>query len=69
MPWRKIYKFKGIDHLYADEKGNFFYKDRPVPKVVNNGSLAVRVGAIRYGIKKLRVRAYACRVAVDECPF
>lgn len=36
-----IYKFRGIENLYADENGLFYYNDKPVKKVYNNGSLSM----------------------------
>jgi len=55
---QKVFRFKNIPDLYADEAGNFFYNNTPVKKVYNNGTLAVRVGKTKLGIKKLRTLAY-----------
>ena len=65
----KVFMFKGIPDLYADTKGNFFFNGSPVPKVYNNGSMAVRVGKTKYGIKKLRTLAYSSIITLPECPF
>ncbi len=69
MTVEKIYKFRGIDFLHADERGNFFFHNKPVPKVYNNGSLAVRVGKTKLGLIKLRTLAYSTSQAIYECPF
>jgi hypothetical protein len=69
MPKEKMYMFKGIDGLYADNKGNFFFHNRPAPTVYNNGSLAVRVGKTKYGIKKLRTIAYVSFIEIVALPF
>ena len=69
MAVEKIYRFRGIDYLHADERGNFFFNNKPVPKVYNNGSLAVRVGKTKYGLKKLRTLAYIASHLINESPF
>ena len=69
MPQQKIYRFKGIEDLHADENGNFFFRNKRAKKIVNNGSLAVLAGRTKYGIKKLRTLAYKTSVQVEECPF
>ena len=69
MQKQKVFMFRGIPHLYADEKGNFFYNHAPVPKVYNNGTMAVRVGKTKYGIKKLRLLAYPSFIMCDDLPF
>jgi len=65
---QKVYKFKGIENLFADMNGNFFFNQTPVPKVYNNGSAAVRIGKRKFGIKKLRSLAYVSYVLTDDCP-
>lgn len=65
----KVYKFKGIAHLHADENGNFFFKNSPVPKVYNNGSAAVRIGKTKLGLRKLRTLAYMDFITKEELPF
>ena len=69
MQKQKVYKFKGIPDLYADENGNFFFNEHPVPKVYNNGTMAVRVGKTKYGIKKLRTLAYVSSIVPFQLPF
>lgn len=69
MPKEKVYKFKGIEGLYSDLKGNFFFNGRPVQQVYNNGSLAVRVGKTKYGVKKLRTLAYVSYIETQGLPF
>jgi len=66
---QKVYKFRGIENLYADENGNFFFKQTPVPKVYNNGTLSVRVGKRKYGIIKLRTLAFVSFIVPDALPF
>jgi hypothetical protein len=69
MPKEKVYMFRGINGLYCDTKGNFFFHSHPVPKIYNNGSLAVRVGKTKYGIKKLGGLASISSKEVQELPF
>ena len=66
-----IYKFKGIDDLYADMKGDFYFKNQPARKVYNKGSIAVLCGRSKRGLIKLRKLAYKtfANVAEDGCPF
>jgi len=66
-----IYKFKGIDDLYADEKGNFYFKNKPARKVYNKGSIAVLCGRSKRGLIKLRKLAYktVADLQEDDCPF
>ena len=64
-----VYKFRGIEDLYADAKGNFFWQGRPARKVYNNGSIAIMCGRSKRGIISLRKRAYKASVTVDELPF
>jgi len=70
MKIQAIYKFKGVDHLYADTKGNFFFKNKPARKVYNNGSISVMCGKTKRGIIKLRTLAYKTTLIVnDTLPF
>ena len=66
---KEIFRFKGIDGLYCDMDGNFFYNDRPTRKVYNNGSLSVMVGKSKRGIISLRKIAYKELIIEDVCPF
>ena len=68
MTKQKVYKFRGIENLYSDMNGNFFFNESPVPKVYNNGTLAVRIGKTKRGIKKLRTLAYISFIPLDFCP-
>lgn len=61
--------FKNIPGLYADEDGNFFFNNAPAKKVYNNGTLAIRTGKIKRGIKKLRSLAFVSHIVIDELPF
>jgi hypothetical protein len=65
----EVYLFKGIPDLYANMKGEFFYKGRPAPKVYNNGSLAVKCHRTKRGLKKLRTLAYKGAIEIAELPF
>ena len=60
------YTFSGYKGLYADEKGQFYYKDKPVKKVYNNGSISVLVGTTKIGLIKLRKLAVK---STDNAPF
>ena len=69
MPIKTVFKFRGIDGLFADEAGNFYFNGRPARKVYNNGSLAVLCGRSKKGIITLRKLAYKCTMEVDDLPF
>ncbi len=70
MALKTIYKFKGINDLFADDKGNFFYKNKPARKVYNKGSIAVLCGQSKKGIIKLRKLAYKASIEIDDTlPF
>lgn len=70
MALKTIYRFKGLSELWADENGNFYFKNKPAPKVYNNGSLAVLCGRSKKGIIKLRKLAFKTCVEIDEnLPF
>ncbi len=65
----EVYMFKGIDDLYANRKGEFFYKGVPARKVYNNGSISVLCGKTKRGIIKLRTLAYKTTIEETELPF
>ncbi len=70
MAFKTIYRFKGINGLYADENGDFFFNDKPARKIYNNGSIAVLCGRSKKGLIKLRSLAYKTRMVVnDTLPF
>lgn len=64
-----VYKFTNIENLYCDLKGNFFYNDKPVKKVYNNGSIAVKIGNSKRGLISLRKQAYKSQKEKIYCPF
>lgn len=64
-----VYKFKGVDNLHCDLKGNFFYNEKPVRKIYNNGSIAISVNKSKLGLNKLRKLAYKSQIEINECPF
>ena len=61
--------FKGIEDLYADMDGNFFYKGVPATKVYNNGTISVLCGKSKRGLIKLRRLAYKSSLEVIDLPF
>ncbi len=63
------YKFKGINDLYCDMSGTFFFKGEKAPKVFNNGSISVLCGKSKRGIIKLRKLSYLSEIEIIECPF
>lgn len=65
----EVYFFKGIPGLYANMKGEFFYKGAPAPKVYNNGTLAIKCHRTKRGLKKLRTLAYKGFIQTEELPF
>lgn len=69
LDFETVYKFKGIESLHCDLKGNFFYNEKPIKKVYNNGSVAVLVGKSKFGLIKLRKLAYKSKIEINECPF
>lgn len=64
-----VYKFKNIPDLHCDLDGNFYYKDKPIKKVYNNGSLAVKIGNSKRGLISLRKQAYKSQKEKIYCPF
>ena len=69
MEKEEVYKFKGIDDLYANMKGEFFYGGKPARKVYNNGTISVLCGKSKRGLKKLRKMAYKSYIEVADLPF
>lgn len=69
LDFETVYKFKGIENLHCDLKGNFFFNEKPIKKVYNNGSVAVLAGKSKLGLIKLRKLAYKSKIEVNECPF
>ncbi len=69
MATEEVYRFKGIEDLYADKEGNFFYKDKPARKVYNNGTISVLCGKSKKGLIKLRKLAYKSSVEALDLPF
>jgi len=64
-----IYKFKDIDNLYCDLNGNFFFNNKPISKIYNNGTLSIRCGKTKKGLKKLRKLAYKSEIEIEVIPF
>jgi hypothetical protein len=46
--------------------GSFWFGDRELKRVCNNGSLAVDFFGSKLGVKKLRKQARRCRVKIEE---
>ena len=68
---QKVYRFRGIEDLYSDEYGHFYFKSRPAKKILNNGVLAILAGRSKHGLKKLRRLAYVSFIEIEdqELPF
>lgn len=66
---KDVFRFKGIEDLYCDIEGNFFYKDKPTKKVYNNGTISVMLGKSKKGIISLRKIAYKSKINNDYVPF
>jgi hypothetical protein len=66
---QEIYRFKGIEDLYADMDGNFFYKGKPAKKMYNNGTVAIKCGTTKRGLIKLRTLAYKSSMEIEDLPF
>lgn len=51
--------------------GKFWFNDKPLKIVYNNGSKAVDFFGSKLGIKKLRKKALKCAIIIDKdgCPF
>lgn len=49
--------------------GGWWINDVQTKPVFNNGSLAIRYGGTKIGIKKLRKQAIPCIVTIDNIPF
>ena len=54
----EIFKFHGIDDLYSDINGNFFYKEKPIKKCYRSGQIYIRFNKKKYGMITLRKLAY-----------
>jgi hypothetical protein len=65
----EVYLFRGIPELYANMKGEFFYKGAPARIVYNNGTRSVLCGKTKRGLIKLRTLAYKSAIEVAELPF
>jgi len=66
---KEVFRFKGIDDLYCDLDGKFFYKDKPARKVYNNGSISILINGSKKGVLSLRKVAYRDKVKEIVCPF
>lgn len=55
--------------LLAFHSNYFWYNDKKVRIVYNNGSKAVLVGKTKYGIQKLRKEAVLKKIKLTPCPF
>lgn len=66
---KQIFRFKGIDNLYCDMSGNFFFNDKPTRIVYNNGTNSVMVGKSKKGIISLRKLAYKSTIQIENLPF
>jgi len=69
LDFEEVYKFNGIDNLHCDLKGNFYFNNKPIKKVYNNGSLSVLIGKSKRGIKTLRKLAYKSTKEKEYSPF
>jgi len=67
----EIYTFKTTNEIYSDMKGNFYRMsdDLPLPKVYQNGRIAIRDKNKFYGIKRLRKNAIHSQKQINDCPF
>lgn len=66
---KDIFRFRGIDKLYCDMNGKFFFNDRPARIVYNNGSRSVLIGKTKKGLISLRKLAYKEKLTAGNCPF
>jgi len=67
----EIYTFKTTNEIYSDMNGNFYRMsdDLPLPKVYQNGRIAIRDKNKFYGIKRLRLSAIKSNKELKDCPF
>jgi len=69
MITKQIFRFRGIENLYCDMNGNFFFNNKPARKVYNNGTVSVMVGKSKKGIISLRKLAYKSEIIIEQLPF
>lgn len=69
MITKQIFRFQGIDNLYCDMRGKFFFNDKPARIVYNNGTNSVMVGKSKKGIISLRKLAYKSTMQFEKLPF
>jgi hypothetical protein len=57
--------------IYSDLKGKFYQmeNDKPLKKIISNGSLCVTVGQKKYYLKKLRRFAKKSKKVIEKLPF
>lgn len=67
--YKSVYLFKGIENLYSDENGSFFYNERPIKKKWRVGQVYVEVNKKRYGMNTLRNLAYKSIIKEETLPF
>lgn len=64
-----VYKFKNINNLYCDFKGNFFYDEKPIKKKWRIGQIYIDINKKRYGMNTLRKLTYKSTIINHELPF
>jgi hypothetical protein len=52
------FKFKGIENLKCDLKGNFYYLNKPLKKYWRSSQIYIKIENKKYGMKTLRKLAY-----------
>lgn len=64
-----VFLFDGVDNLYADKDGNFFYDGKLIKKRWRVGQIYIQVKERRYGMNTLRKLAYSGVLEEEENPF
>ena len=64
------YYFTNIPCLFW-HSGKFWYNEREVKVVYNNGSKSILLGSSKTGVKKLRIFAKSCKIKlyIEPLPF
>lgn len=59
------YYFLNHDGLFW-HSGKFWYQEKELKIVFNNGSRAVNLNGSKLGLKKLRTKAIKCRIKIEQ---
>jgi len=64
-----VFQFKGIENLYSDLKGNFYFEERLIRKYWRKGQVFIIVNKKQIGMNTLRKLAYETKINKIILPF